>query len=298
LANIGRETVLKRGLSVIAGVKVLSLDWSSETVDISQGEDDGYRLSCEIDGLTTFEIQVEGLTKDHELQDVALSRSGSRLLENITIELASPFGLGKTVITSDFYLANFNVTANYNDAISFNCTLIGSAIIQNGQIININIDGSTGRISGTPGYDFSLTEPPSGITCTSNYYESGYWQGAGLGTGASWSGSVWEKGSFNPAIILDEDGTFGNWVAGYTPTKMYITASDSESRTFTVSLLDQSLVEIITSSPTINLTPTPQSFEFTLDFTGLSDIENLSMATTGPNTGSITISCIQFDPPT
>ena len=144
-------------------------------------------------------------------------------------------------------------------------------------------------------WDTTPSTPP-GITCTSNYYESGYWQGAGLGTGASWSGSVWEKGSFNPAIILDEDGTFGNWVAGYTPTTMYITASDSESRTFTVSLLDQSLVEIITSSPTINLTPTPQSFEFTLDFTGLSDIENLSMATTGPNTGSIIISCIQFEP--
>ena len=78
MANIGRETVLKRGLSVIAGVKVLSLDWGSETVDISQGEDDGYRLSCEIDGLTTFEIQLDGLTKDHALQDVALSRSGSR----------------------------------------------------------------------------------------------------------------------------------------------------------------------------------------------------------------------------
>lgn len=151
MANVGRETVLKRNGNVIAGVRVLGLEWKSETVDISQGESDGYRLACEIDGLSTIDIQVEGISKDHEFQEIALSRSGSRLLENVVIELANPNGIGTTLILTDFFITNFSLGAEFSDAIVFSCSLVGSAKIIDGEITNVDRDPQTGQITGTPG---------------------------------------------------------------------------------------------------------------------------------------------------
>ena len=154
MASVGRETKLIKDGNVIAGVRLINVDWQSESVDISQGESDGYRLLSEIDGLTTIDIQCEGITKDHELQEIAYSRSQSRLLKNISLELPRPEG-GIIELTLDLYIDSLSVNANYNDAISFNASFTGSAIIEDGQIIGIQRDETTGEISGTPGYSYN-----------------------------------------------------------------------------------------------------------------------------------------------
>lgn len=113
-----------------------------------------------------------------------------------------------------------------------------------------------------------------------------------------WTGTTWTNdGSFGD-ITLDDDTTFGAWTAGYRPTQMFITVSDTLSREFTVSLgADGGAGEIISSDQVINLTPAAQSFQFDLDFTGLDDIFSLSIQTSDGGEGTIELSCIQFDPP-
>ena len=151
MGNVGRETKLIKDGNVIAGVRLINVDWQSESVDISQGESDGYRLLSEIDGLTTIDIQCEGITKDHELQEIFLSRSQSRLLNDVSLVLPTPTN-NNALVRLDLFINSFNISANFDDAITFSANFIGSAIIENGEILGGTQDPVTGKITGTSGY--------------------------------------------------------------------------------------------------------------------------------------------------
>lgn len=278
MARVGRDTVLKQGANVIAGVRVLNFEWKSETVDISQGESDGYRRSCEIDGLKTIDISVEGITKDNYFQEIAYSRSQSRLLTDVTIEIPDATGTGFQTLTSDFYLANLNITGEYNGAISFLCSLIGSAIIENGEIIGITRDSGTGQITGRVGYTYSA------ISCVSTNIDDTYWS---AGANTVWSGSEWSINSGSDMTL----NAINAWRIGYRPSKLTITLVSTIPSDDILFTLAGTTGQIIFIEP-INVTDSPQSFEFDLDFTGNGDIDGITINSISSQ--SVSLNCIQF----
>ena len=41
VANVGRELLVKKNSTVIAGIRTATLDWSGESIDVTTGEDAG-----------------------------------------------------------------------------------------------------------------------------------------------------------------------------------------------------------------------------------------------------------------
>lgn len=118
-ASIGRSYTIKKNDTAIAGVRTKSLSINHEPVDITTDDEDGFRTLLAEVGESSFELSVDGVTKDSVLFDAATG-TGSKLLTDITID--HPNG----VITGDVYLASYEETGAYNDAITFSATFQSS----------------------------------------------------------------------------------------------------------------------------------------------------------------------------
>lgn len=118
-ASIGRSYVVKKNGTAIAGVRTKSLSINHEPVDITTDDEDGFRTLLSEVGESSFELSVDGVTKDSVLFDAATG-SASKLLTDVTIE--HPNG----TISGDVYLSSYEETGAYNDAVTFSATFQSS----------------------------------------------------------------------------------------------------------------------------------------------------------------------------
>lgn len=112
-ANIGRELLVKRGSTVIAGVRTKTVTFNGEPVDVTTDDDSGFRKLLAEVGQKSIDMSVEGVTKDNELRSAALSGT-SLLLTDVNIEWPN----GDT-LSGDFFMNSVEETGAYNDAITF-----------------------------------------------------------------------------------------------------------------------------------------------------------------------------------
>lgn len=120
-ADIGRSYLVKVGGTVLAGVRTKSLSINHEPVDVTTDDENGFRALLGAVGESSFELSVDGVTKDSVLFDAATS-SATKLLTDVTIE--HPNG----TISGDVYLASYEETGAYNDAITFSATFQSSDV--------------------------------------------------------------------------------------------------------------------------------------------------------------------------
>lgn len=123
---VGRKLLLKKGSTVLAGLRTKSLAWSGESVDMTTAEDDGKRLLDELSGQEQIDISIDGIMKGSTLRDLVLG-SSSKMLTDVTIEWpASASGATPASLSGDFRLSAYEEGAPYNDAITFSGTLESS----------------------------------------------------------------------------------------------------------------------------------------------------------------------------
>lgn len=120
-ARSGRDLLIKRNNTVIAGVRTKGVAINREPVDITNDDDDGWRAVLAQPGEKQIDLTVGGVTKDDVLRAVAFTEPG--IFEDMTLEY--PDG---SVIAGDFFLANYNESGEYNDAITFEATLQSSGV--------------------------------------------------------------------------------------------------------------------------------------------------------------------------
>lgn len=118
-ASIGRSYVVKKAGTALAGVRTKSLSINHEPVDVTTDDEAGFRTLLGDVGESSFELSVDGVTKDGTLFDAATS-SATKLLTDVTIE--HPSG----TISGDVFLASYEETGAYNDAITFSATFQSS----------------------------------------------------------------------------------------------------------------------------------------------------------------------------
>jgi len=125
---VGREALLKKGATVLAGVLTKGLNWSGESIDVTSGEDNGIRLLLDASGQEQIDIPIDGILKDDTLLNIVLNTSSSKMLTDITLELAI-LDSGNTTaatISGDFRISGFEVGLPYNDKATFSGTLESS----------------------------------------------------------------------------------------------------------------------------------------------------------------------------
>lgn len=125
---VGREALLKKGATVLAGVRTKTLSWGGESIDLTSGENDGIRLLASASGQEQIDLPLEGIAKDDELIAIALNPATSKMLTDITIEFAirEPGNTTKATLSGDFRLSSYEEGMPYNDAITFSATLESS----------------------------------------------------------------------------------------------------------------------------------------------------------------------------
>lgn len=119
-ASAGRELLIKKGVSVIAGVRTKTVTINGEPIDITSDDDSGFRTLLASAGLRSIDLSVEGVTKDATLRAIVAGVS-SQLLTDITVEYPN----GDT-IEGDFYLVNIEESGEYQDALTFSASLQSS----------------------------------------------------------------------------------------------------------------------------------------------------------------------------
>lgn len=116
----GRELLVKKGSTVLAGVRTKGVSINGEPIDITSDDDDGYRTLLADAGTYSIDLSVEGITKDDTLKSVIMA-GGSLLLTDITVEYPN----GKT-LSGDFFLNSLEETGTYNEAVTFSASLQSS----------------------------------------------------------------------------------------------------------------------------------------------------------------------------
>lgn len=124
---VGRKLIIKKADTRIAGLRTASLAWGGESIDLTSGEDNGFRLLDEASGQEQLDISGEGIMKEELFRELALSGS-SKMLEDITIEypILDSANTTPATMTGNFRLSSFEESAPYNDAITFSYTLESS----------------------------------------------------------------------------------------------------------------------------------------------------------------------------
>lgn len=120
-ASIGRNLLVKKGSTVIAGVRSKTITGNGEPVDITTDDDSGYRTMLSDPATLSLDISVEGLTKDNTLRSAIMTNAPSLLLTDINIQ----FPNGDT-ISGDFWFASFEEVGNHTDAVGFTATFQSS----------------------------------------------------------------------------------------------------------------------------------------------------------------------------
>lgn len=119
-ASKGRDLKIKKGATVLAGVRTKGIAIAGEPIDITTDDDLGYRTLLEDAGQMSLDVSIEGVTKDNVLKGLIVS-GGTLLLTDITI--VYPDG---GIIDGDFFLASLEESGAYNDAITFTGALQSS----------------------------------------------------------------------------------------------------------------------------------------------------------------------------
>jgi predicted secreted protein len=124
--HVGRQLLVKKGSSVIIGLRTATMTVGSESINVTSGEDAGKRLLLAASAEENVDLSVEGIMKSGTLRDIMLG-AGSKMLTDITIEWPlSDSGSTPATLSGNFRMSNYEEGAPYNDAITFTSSLESS----------------------------------------------------------------------------------------------------------------------------------------------------------------------------
>jgi TP901-1 family phage major tail protein len=119
--RVGRELKLKRDGVAIAGVRTKSFTINRNPVDVTNDDDLGYRSLLSDPGEIQIDFSVDGVTKDSILRAAAMSTAN--VLEDLELEWPDGYK-----IEMDFFLASYEESGNYNEAITFSASFQGTGV--------------------------------------------------------------------------------------------------------------------------------------------------------------------------
>jgi predicted secreted protein len=120
-ATSGRDFVILKDGTAIAGLRENSLALDGSPVDVTTKDDSGFRTIADFAGVKSFDISASGVLEDDILQDLALNPSSSLLLTDITIEFADG-----AIVDGDVYLASADFSGAHDGENTYDVSLQSS----------------------------------------------------------------------------------------------------------------------------------------------------------------------------
>lgn len=118
---LGRNMVLSKSSTAIAGVRTRSFAVNNTPVDITSDDSSGWRELLVEPGDKSIEISVSGVATDTVLLTNALSTS----------DISGSYSLAwdSNTLSGTFMVASFAQTGEYNGAVTFEATLQSSGAV-------------------------------------------------------------------------------------------------------------------------------------------------------------------------
>lgn len=107
------------GPRICARTKTITV--AGEPIDITQDCDGAFRTLLNTPATRSIDMSVEGVIRQDDWASIALDPASSNFLEQYALIIP---GLG--TITGDFFLGNFEIGAEYQDAVTFSATVQSS----------------------------------------------------------------------------------------------------------------------------------------------------------------------------
>lgn len=100
-AHVGRDAVLNKNSVALAGIRVTTLTYAGETVDITDRGDAGLRVLSDDMGVESVDFSVEGVWKDATIRAIAMG-SGSKKLTDVTLDFVDGAEWSGDVVLSGY----------------------------------------------------------------------------------------------------------------------------------------------------------------------------------------------------
>ena len=120
-ADTGRDFLVKKAGTAIAGARENGISLDGSPVDITSKDDSGFRTLADFAGAKALDISLSGVWIDKVMRDAAVLESASLLLTDITLDFADGGSM-----TGNFYLASYEETGAHDDAVTFTASLQSS----------------------------------------------------------------------------------------------------------------------------------------------------------------------------
>lgn len=116
----GRDLIVKKDSTAIAGVRTKTIAIDNSPVDITNDDSDGFRLLGGFSGTRSLNISVEGVWTDQIISDIASGADSGLLLTDITIDD------GVDTISGDFFLASFERAGSNDGEVTYTAEMQSS----------------------------------------------------------------------------------------------------------------------------------------------------------------------------
>lgn len=121
----GRLALLSKNSVALAGVKVVTIKWAAESVDVTDSDSNGI-----IELLATVKsqqvtIDVEGVYTNPTLRDIAFDTAQAKLLTDLTFKFSDAL-TAKDTISGNFFFGSYEEGNPDDGATSFSATFASS----------------------------------------------------------------------------------------------------------------------------------------------------------------------------
>jgi len=121
----GRTALVKKGATVIGGVRVSNIQVDYTPIDVTDNDSTGLQALLDDYSMGVLSFDVEGIEKDAVLRNIAFDPATSKKITDLTFTFGSA-EVGVDVIAGDFFMLNYKEGNDYKEATTFSCSFTSS----------------------------------------------------------------------------------------------------------------------------------------------------------------------------
>lgn len=123
--NAGRLAVVRRGGTPIASVRVSTISWGAESIDVTDRDSAGITEVLAAVASQQITLSIEGVYNSPVLRDIAFDVAASKLLTDITFQFGDALA-AKDTIAGNFFFGSYEESNPHDDATTFSAEFTSS----------------------------------------------------------------------------------------------------------------------------------------------------------------------------
>lgn len=121
----GRLAVLRKGATVIGGVRVSTITVANEPIDVTDKDSAGIIELLAVASTKQITLKVEGVYSEPTLRTIAMSAAGSPLITDLTFTFADALAAADQ-ISGNFFMTSYEEGNPHDDASTFSAEFASS----------------------------------------------------------------------------------------------------------------------------------------------------------------------------